>query len=145
MLEVLKERLFKRIPDHSRTLSEIFLYKFGANNSYERGSSMMSDSLFTDLKFSNQEKKMNRKIVQSNYRHLFLKKLKFKTKPLLTLFFHNQGVRTLEHREEGRYRFVCKVRNESVVTPQLRELPVSVYQDLQYQNTRYRAKTLVKI
>ena len=65
--------------------------------------------------------------------------------PLLTLFFHNREARTLEHREEGRYRFVCKVRNESAVTPQLRELPVSVYQDLQYQNTQYRAETLVKI
>ena len=65
--------------------------------------------------------------------------------PLLTLFFHNREARTLEHREEGRYRFVCKVRNESAVTPQLRELPVSVYQDLQYQNTQYRAKTIVKI
>ena len=65
--------------------------------------------------------------------------------PLLTLFFHNREARTLEHREAGRYRFVCKVRNESVVTPQLRELPVSVYQDLRYQNTRYRARTEVKI
>ena len=62
MIQIFNEKLFKRIPNHSRTLSEVFLNKFGTNNSDKRGSSMMSDSLFNDLKFSNPEKRIHQKI-----------------------------------------------------------------------------------
>ena len=61
MFPIFKEKLFKRIPNHSWTLSKVFLNKFGTNNSDKRGSSMMSDSLFNDLNFQIQKKEYTRK------------------------------------------------------------------------------------